>query len=392
MIERTVGNHIESPERGGLYIHIPYCRKKCIYCDFFSAGERIADWHGYVDAICSEIKFRISELACPLRTVYFGGGTPSLMPPDEFLRLCEYLRPFLPHVEEFTMEVNPDDVSDPKLDVWKRGGVNRLSIGIQSFNDVLLSAIGRRHDADKARDAYQLARKYFDNISIDLMFGLPGQTFEMWKADVEEAISMRPEHVSAYSLMYEPSTALTLLRDNGKLEETPEEISEQMFRFLIDNLKKAGYDHYEISNFALPGLRSIHNSSYWHQTPYLGIGPSAHSYDGKNTRKANRADIKGYIGYWTDPLSQANNSSPFYLTEILSDEELIEEYIMTRMRTREGIPIDDFRRRFGEAAYTKLIFKSKKLQEKGLVLVNSNSISLTESSILISDPIIVDLL
>lgn len=380
------------PKRGGLYIHIAYCRKKCIYCDFFSAGERIADWHGYVDALCSEFRKRIIEMACPLRTVYFGGGTPSLMPADEFSRLCDFIKPYMGTVEEFTIEVNPDDVTEEKLEVWKKCGVNRLSMGIQSFDDKLLASIGRRHDALTAREAYKLARKYFDNISIDLMFGLPGQTLDMWKKDVAEAIRMRPEHLSAYSLMYEPSTVLTVLRDSGRVKEASEEISEQMFLFLIHQLKKAGYDHYEISNFALPGFRSIHNSSYWHQTPYLGLGPSSHSYDGQRKRKANRADIRGYLEYWNKESSEQNKSVPFYETEILTYEQLKEEYIMTRLRTREGIPLNDFRLRFGEEAFVRLIAKAQSLKKQGLILIDIDSVSLSESSILISDSIIVDLL
>ncbi|MDE6022867.1 MAG: radical SAM family heme chaperone HemW [Muribaculaceae bacterium] len=275
----------------GLYIHIAYCRKKCLYCDFFSAGERIADWHRYTDALIAELNERIEEMTCPLQTIYVGGGTPSLIPEDDFNRLIDALRPFAGNVVEFTIEVNPDDVCQEKLELWKRGGVNRISIGIQSFDNQLLSIVGRQHDAKTANDAYNLARQYFDNISIDLMFGLPGQTVKMWENDVEEAIRLKPKHISAYSLMYEPGTALTALRDKGRLEEIPEEESESMFRILIEKLRNAGYDHYEISNFALPGFRSRHNSSYWLQIPYVGIGPSAHSYDGINSRRSNKSDL-----------------------------------------------------------------------------------------------------
>ncbi len=381
-----------TPERGGLYIHIAYCRKKCIYCDFFSAGDRIADWHSYVDALCSEFNERIKELACPLRTVYIGGGTPSLMPSDEFLRLCDVLSPYIAEVEEFTIEVNPDDVCEEKLESWKRAGVNRISIGIQSFDDDVLKALGRRHDAATARYAYKCIGQYFDNISIDLMFGLPGQTIDMWKRDLQEAIAMSPKHISAYSLMYEEGTALTIMRDHGRLEEASDDVSEKMFLILIDELKKAGYDHYETSNFALPGFRSIHNSSYWLQKPYLGLGPSAHSYDGYLTRKANRSDIKGFIDYWTKPTQEIKNCAPFYNSEILSREELIEEYIMTRMRTCEGIPLEDFKDRFGKKALENLLLRSKRWQDDKFIVNNGKSISLSESSILISDKIIVDLL
>ncbi len=387
-----IGNLMANPERGGLYIHIPFCRKKCIYCDFFSVGDRIADWHRYVDALCSEFEERLKEMACPLRTVYIGGGTPSLMPSDEFTRLCNILRPHIQDIEEFSIEANPDDVCEEKLESWKASGVNRLSIGIQSFDDDVLKALGRRHDAATARLAFQLARKYFDNISIDLMFGLPGQTIEMWKSDIEEAISMHPEHISAYSLMYEEGTALTLMRDGGRLDEAPEELSEQMFLLLIDELKKAGYEHYETSNFALPGHRSIHNSSYWLQLPYIGLGPSAHSYDGWKIRRANRPDIKGYLDRWTPPDTEKKSPIPIFEMELLSFGELIEEYVMTRMRMKEGINFYDFRSRFGEQAFDTLMVNCRPLLERGVLVANGENISIKESEILISDSIILDIL
>ncbi len=379
-------------ERGGLYIHIAYCRKKCIYCDFFSAGDRIADWHIYVDALCSEFKERIKEMACPLRTVYIGGGTPSLMPEEEFHRLCEFIMPYLRDVEEFTIEVNPDDVNEHMLGVWNKGGINRLSMGIQTFDDNALLAIGRRHTSKEALQAYYLARNVFRNVSIDLMFGLPGQTLESWTHDVQTAISLRPEHISAYSLMFEEGTALTTLRDIGRVAEAPEDVTEQMFLLLIEELKRAGYDHYEISNFAIPGYSSQHNSSYWLQLPYLGIGPSAHSYDGKKTRKANRANLRGYLDFWTSSNPKKKGSTHFFETEHLSFRELIEEYVMTRMRMKEGIPLDDFRLRFGETAYASLMANCKPLFERGVLVSTGNNIFIREQEILISDSIILDML
>lgn len=381
----------ETGEGGGLYIHVAYCRKKCIYCDFFSAGERIADWHRYVDAIIREFKERISEIAWPLRTIYVGGGTPSLMPVEEFHRLCAALSPYMDRVAEFTIEVNPEDVEETKLKYWKEAGTNRLSMGIQTFSDTALKAIGRTHSASDSIMAYHMARKYFDNISIDLIFGLPGQTLEMWEADVAKAIELRPEHISAYSLMYEHGTALTVLRDSGRVKEIEDEISEKMFQILIKMLKEAGYEHYEISNFALPGSRSRHNSSYWLQMPYIGLGPSAHSYDGIRTRKANRADLKAYLCHWS-PIDSKSETAPAVIeSENLSDEELLEEYIMTRMRMKDGIPLSDFKQRFGIDMHDKLIFKAQELANQGLLLKNDSHISLSEKAILISDSIILDL-
>ena len=378
------------PEEGGLYIHVAYCRKKCLYCDFFSAGERIADWERYVDAVINEFFTRKDEMAWPLRTVYFGGGTPSLMPGEAFIRLCDALSPYFAEVVEFTLEVNPDDVDEGMLKIWKNAGVNRLSIGIQTFDNKALASIGRRHDRQTALRAYQLARKEFDNISIDLMFGLPGQTLDGWINDIETALQLRPEHISCYALMYEEGTALTTLRNRGRLNEASEELSEKMFLLLIEKLADNGYEHYEISNFALPGYRSRHNSSYWLQKPYIGLGPSAHSYDGKRERKSNRADLSGYIDYWSDDLINSYKGE-IMLKETLSDEELMEEYIMTRMRMREGIPILDFRSRFNDSMLEKLMKKCRLLSKQGLISISENHISLHEKAILLSDSIILEM-
>lgn len=375
---------------GGLYIHVAYCWKKCIYCDFFSAGERIANWPRYVDALINEFIQRRDEMAWPLRTVYFGGGTPSLMPENEFLRLCSTLKPYITKAEEVTLEVNPDDVDENKLELWKKAGVNRLSIGIQTFDNVALAALGRRHDNHIAMNAFELARRKFDNISIDLMFGLPNQTLESWKQDLDMILRLRPEHISAYSLMYEEGTVLTALRNQGRLKEVPEELSEEMFMILIKKLADGGYDHYEISNFALPGFRSRHNSLYWLQKPYMGLGPSAHSYDGKRTRKSNSANIMGYLDYWAT-VGEDNKKNYIKEEEILSDEELVEEYIMTRVRMREGIPIDDFKFRFGENMLNNLIEKSRRLSQQGLMTISGNYISINEKSILLSDSVILEL-
>lgn len=387
----SIGKDRSTFDGGGLYVHVAYCRSKCIYCDFFSAGERIADWPRYVDALCSEFSYRLNELAWPLRTVYVGGGTPSLMPEAEFSRFCRFLRPYMHDVEEFTIEVNPDDVDEHRLEMWKREGVTRLSMGIQTFCDASLSAIGRRHDSVTSLRAYELARKVFGNISIDLMFGLPGQTLDIWMQDLETLLSMRPEHISAYSLMYEEGTALTALRDSGRIDEADEETAERMFTILIERLSKAGYDHYEISNFALPGFRSMHNSSYWLQYPYIGIGPSAHSYDGIALRKGNRCDLRGYLAHWAPVDAEGRQDERVVVEEVLSDVELMEEYTLTRLRMREGIPLADFSIRFGEDALGKLIRKSRRLVTEGLVDLSDTHVSLTEKSILVSDAVILDL-
>lgn len=379
----------------GLYIHIPFCRSKCIYCDFYSVGERLALWPDYVDALLAEAAARADELAAePVSTIYIGGGTPSLLPASEFARLSEGLLKLAGPVEEFTVEVNPDDVTVQLADVWQKCGVNRVSMGVQSFVDSELSVIGRRHDAAAAIHAFELLRSRFHNISLDLMFGLPGQTIDSFRYSVEKALQLRPEHISAYSLMYEERTALTRLRDAGKIEEASEVDSNQMFELLTSMLTDAGYEQYEISNYARPGFRSRHNSSYWRGERYIGLGPAAHSYDGTNLRSANRHDVKAYINYRLAGRGETPRES-----ELLSDDELREEMIMTRLRTREGIDIADFRRRFGDEAMGCLIRRADKWISNGNMILEldgaswppAGRLALTRSGIMISDEIMADL-
>lgn len=376
---------------GGIYIHVPFCRKKCIYCDFYSVGDRIAPWSDFVDALIAELHARSGEIPGTVHTVYIGGGTPSLMPPSEFLRLITALKPFMASVREFTLEVNPDDVNAGILETWKRGGVSRISMGIQSFDDSILSLLGRRHSAAGARRAFAMAHEFFPNVSVDLIYGLPGQSVEMWKTDLDMAVAMRPEHISAYSLMYESGTALTLLRDRGDLQESPESLTEEMFGMLVDTLRDAGYEHYEISNFALPGFRSIHNSSYWRQIPYIGLGPSAHSYDGNKMRSAGRADVRAYIAYWKGGMLEAGPDCNMLEREYLSEEELMEEYIMTALRTCEGISIEGFTRSFGSEACRQMLVKGRRWIEDGALVLHDGHLALAENALLISDAVILDL-
>ncbi|MDE7495911.1 MAG: radical SAM family heme chaperone HemW, partial [Muribaculaceae bacterium] len=309
----------------GLYLHIPFCHRKCLYCDFFSAGDKIADWDAYIKAILSEASVRREELPSSPSTLYIGGGTPSLIPTEHFLRLMQGLKEFFPGLspDEFTIEANPDDIDEERINVWKAGGVNRVSLGVQSFNNDELKAVGRLHSATQAEDAILLLKEHFSNVSTDLIFGLPGQTIESWQKTVEKMIDLCPAHISAYSLMYEHGTPLTALRETGRLKATPEEDSERMFEFLTEKLRGAGYERYEISNYARPEMYSRHNTSYWKGIPYLGLGPSAHSYDGEKARRWNVPDLKGYIGHY----ATKDVETPIYKEEILTEEELREEYI-----------------------------------------------------------------
>ena len=308
----------------GLYIHIPFCKKRCLYCDFFSTIQ-LEKRDAYVEALIKELDARRDEAGEPIRTIYIGGGTPSTLSLESMTALAQHLRSIC--IEEYTVEVNPGDVTKNYIEGLRALGVNRLSMGIQSFQDELLKLIGRRHDARQAIEAVKTAKEAgFDNLSIDLMYALPTQTMEQWKADIETALRLNVQHISSYGLMYEEGTALTRMRDNGQIEAIDEETENAMYDYLCARLKEAGYVHYEVSNFALPGYEAKHNSRYWDGTPYIGIGAGAHSYIG-NVRSWNPDDLEAYIA---GDIQREQ--------EVLTETDLYNERIMLGLRTSRGIP------------------------------------------------------
>lgn len=375
----------------GIYVHVPFCRRKCVYCDFFSVGERLADWPRLAGAIAAELRMRTSEIEkTDDFTIYFGGGTPSLMPLPLISSLLSEIRQMVlqrnpdARFSEITIEVNPDDVTPELAAGWRMAGFTRVSMGVQSLDDNELKSIGRRHDSLRAREAYSILRRHFDNISLDLMFGLPGQTLLSLEKTLQGFIEMRPEHISAYSLMYEERTALTRMRDSGKIVETDEESSVEMFGLISRRLKYAGYARYEISNYSLPGMESQHNSAYWRGYPYIGLGPSAHSYDGRNLRSANIADIGGYI-------AGIEKGERDYMEESLSDDELSEEMIMTRMRNAEGLNLMEFECRFGVPIREKLLRSAERNLRLGNLEIADGFLRLTDQGVMISDDILSDM-
>ena len=267
-----------------LYFHVPYCNNKCIYCDFYSGGARIADWQALTTSFLNELGSRRSEWeGCDVVSIYFGGGTPSLIPVEIFAGLLIAIKNLIGADRiapdcEITLEANPEDVNPEAVDYWKQSGVNRVSLGVQTFSDSSLRSIGRRHSGEEARRALELLTSEFNNVSADLIFGLPNQTLSDLRQDLVMLTALSPEHISVYSLMYEPGTALTYLRDSGKIAQIGEEEAAEMFDTIVATLEEAGYDRYETSNYARPGYESRHNSGYWTGRAYVGIGPSAHSY------------------------------------------------------------------------------------------------------------------
>lgn len=371
----------------GLYIHIPFCKKKCIYCDFFSIANR-SDEAEYVLALLSEFDMRISELkGADIETIYIGGGTPSVLSEANLSCFIEGLKQRLDFnkVQEFTIEVNPDDVTQEFANRIVELGINRVSMGVQSFVDSELKLINRRHDAKGAVQAVEtLKAAGISNISIDLIYGLPTQTLDSWQYSVAEAIKLNVKHISAYSLSYEEGTALYVLRERGKITECDEDDCVKMYDLLVVMLREAGFLHYEISNFAQSQFYSRHNSNYWNKTPYLGLGCSAHSYDGKE-RSYNIADVKKYVMEISSgaTVKEVDETQPW---------EQYNEDIMIGLRTMWGVDLSEIDKRYGKNVADKF----KKTAEKYLLAKDmkrsENNYSLTEQGVMIADLIIRDLM
>ena len=367
----------------GLYIHIPFCKRKCIYCDFYSIASSPLLMEVYVASLVKEYDSRVSEMAGEeVNTIYLGGGTPSLMPLGLLTELVGHV--FTGSVEEMTIEVNPDDVTNEFADGIAAAGFNRVSVGIQSFDDDELKLLNRRHDAAGARESVALLRKSgFENISIDLIYGIPGQSLQSWRDNVKEAIALGVPHISAYNLTYEEGTRLTAMRDKGRLQEVDDDLCVEMFGVLSSMLEEAGYEQYEISNFALPGMYSKHNSSYWDFTPYLGLGASAHSFDGA-ARRYNPADLRKYMEL-VDKYGKA------YEEEKETQGQLHNEWVMTRLRTRQGLDMDDFADRFGNECRTRASEVLRRYADSGDIVVENGTARLTKKGIMVSDMIFRDL-
>lgn len=316
----------------GLYIHVPFCKSKCAYCDFYSVSRLDALADAYADALAVEWQL-VSPLFPRPDTIYIGGGTPSALGRSFVDSLGRWL-PVNGGTVEFTVEVNPDDVTHRLAESWRAIGADRISMGVQSFNNAELAGVGRRHDARRAIDAYETLRRTFDNISIDLIMGLPGQTPDSFADSLRRALELAPEHLSAYILSYEPGTRLDAMRLAGKVEPASDDLLVEMYSLLCDEMRLAGYEHYEISNFALPGRRAVHNSSYWKGTPYAGLGPGAHSYDGTN-RFHNPAHLRAWLASLQGPDA--------VLPRVCDPEDAadrINNTIMLGLRTSEGLALD----------------------------------------------------
>ena len=362
---------------GGIYIHIPFCKQACHYCNFHFATS-LHYKNDFIAALLKEIVLQKNYLQNEtVETIYFGGGTPSLLSIEDLVLIIEKIKSVFIVVTgaEITLETNPDDITDTKLADWKEVGINRLSIGIQSFFEEDLKWMNRAHTAQQAIDNLQLARNYFDNITLDLIYGTPQLTNEKWKHNVDTAISLNIPHLSCYALTVEPKTPLDKMIQQHKSEDiNPDKQSEQ-FLLLMQWTEEAGYEHYEISNFAKPGWRSRHNSSYWQGKNYLGLGPSAHSFNG-TSRQWNISNNNNYIE------SIVKGIVPFEI-EVLTETQRFNEYIMTSLRTMEGLKLD--------ITGNGLLNKSQKFITSGLMKLENNSLVLTREGKLLADGIAAEL-
>jgi oxygen-independent coproporphyrinogen III oxidase len=371
----------------GIYIHIPFCKQKCNYCDFYKTT-LLRFRKDFLDAIFSEIAHRKDFLSEePVETIYFGGGTPSVLLPGELdTILCTLRKEFsVEKNAEITLEANPDDLTTDYLAAVRSMGINRLSIGIQSFSDRDLRLLNRRHTAKAAIMAIQAASSAgFSNISADLIYGIPGQSNNEWKENLVTAVGLPIHHISAYNLTFHIGTPLYQWLQKGKISEQDEEEIITRFDTLYEITSGAGFEQYEISNFARNNAYSRHNTSYWLAKKYLGLGPAAHSFNG-DSRQWNIADLEKYI-------SGIQSGSHFRSIEILSEKDKLNEYILTGIRTKWGISLAEIRKQFGEKTAEKVLDSAQPYRKEGKLVLRDGILLLTRGGILISDQITVDLM
>lgn len=362
------------------YIHIPFCKQACHYCDFhFSTS--LKKKNEMILALAQEIAMRKNEVNDEVETIYFGGGTPSVLSTAEINFLIEKVYQNYTVIEnpEITLEANPDDLDFEKIKELSSSKINRLSIGIQSFFEEDLKMMNRAHNAQQAKDSLEIARQYFDNITIDLIYGIPNMSAQRWIENIEFALSFGVPHISAYALTVEPKTALRKLIDKGVIPQPKDEVAESHFFLLMKILEEKGFIHYELSNFGKEGYFSKNNTSYWSGKKYTGIGPSAHSYNGTH-RSWNISNNAIYI-------KEIQNRNLPSEIEKLTLSDRYNEYIMTGLRTIWGVSLERIRAEFGQEYYDYLLKSSEKFLENNLLQVKNGKIIITPEGRFLSDGI-----
>jgi oxygen-independent coproporphyrinogen-3 oxidase len=367
----------------GIYVHIPFCKKLCSYCDFYHIISK-EDHSDYINALLKEAEIRKNYLGAePVSTIYFGGGTPSILTPAETGKVIDQLKKNF-NIEsdnEITVEINPDDITAGYLKELKDLGINRISLGIQSWNDEDLKMLNRRHSSAQAKVALDMTFDAgFINVTIDLIYGIPGMSNEKWASNLDKALSSKITHLSAYHLTIEPGTVFGKMKEKGLLQEIDEEESTSQFNTLIEKTESAGLIQYEISNFGKQGFFSAHNTNYWKQVPYLGLGPSAHSFN-RYSRQWNIRDVKKYIKY-------VNNNREFSEREELDLKTRFNEYVMTSLRTMWGMDLEYVERTFEKEGYDYVMNMAGKFIGYGLMKQEKNTLVLSNQGKMISDNII----
>ena len=370
-----------------LYIHVPFCATRCVYCDFFSNTDTRYK-EPYLRAIEKEMELRGEYIDDDtLETIYLGGGTPSRLSGNDLERIFNAIsrRFSITEGAEITLEANPDDIRPDYLSALRDLPINRISMGIQSFRPEDLRLLNRRHDREQAIRAVELCQAHgFTNLSIDLIYGLPGQTPEAWEETLRQAIRLGTPHLSAYHLTYEEGTALYKRLQAGQVEPVDEEVSVTLFHILTERMAEAGFQHYEISNFARPGFHARHNSAYWIGKPYLGLGPSAHSYN-RTSREWNVASLPLY-------LRGIESGQPATERETLDLSTRYNDFIITGLRTMWGISLDKLRTEFGEALLAYCQKQARPYIQRGLLRQENDRLALSQAGILLSDGIMSELM
>lgn len=373
----------------GIYVHIPFCEKRCYYCDFYSVANKNKT-NDFIKALISEIKLKrgfFHDDREPVKTIYFGGGTPSVLSIGQLETvLNEIANNFdISEVVECTIEVNPDDINAEYVKGLKKIGFNRVSIGVQSFNEELLKLMNRRHSKDDAISAvYEFFNAGISNISVDLIYGLPGTDQKYWENTLLEAFELPMVHLSAYCLSYEEGTVFHNWRQRKKIEEIPEEMQWKQYQLLHEISIDKGFEHYEISNLSRPGYRSKHNSSYWQGVSYIGLGPAAHSFNG-HARSWNIADIRQYIDLMLEKQS-------CWEEEELTEIDKFNEYLMTRLRTSDGISVAEMKQKFQPFFTNDMLNKISTYHSQYFESINEERITMNLEGWFVSDSIIAGLM
>ncbi|HLV92095.1 MAG TPA: radical SAM family heme chaperone HemW [Aequorivita sp.] len=364
----------------GIYLHIPFCKQACHYCNYHFST-KLKRKGELVDAICKELLLRKNELTGIVETIYFGGGTPSLLTSEELKQIFEtiFSNYNISENPEITLEANPDDLTPTRINELAESPINRLSIGVQSFFEEDLKLMNRAHNSTEALESIKEAKKHFENISIDLIYGVPGMSEARWMENLNIALGLNVPHISCYALTVEPKTALETFIEKGVVAPIDEDAAEKHYETLLKVTEQSGYENYEFSNFGKPGFRSRNNTAYWEEIPFIGIGPGAHSYDGGGRSWNVENNIKYIKGIQQGELPSDG--------EVLTTRDKYNEYVMTGLRTSKGVSLKKIEQEYGEEFLNYLMDQARIHLKEGFLLIEDNTLKVTPKSRFIRDGI-----